>query len=396
MKKPALISVLLFLFCALPAAETRGAPDGKPVALKAARVLTGTGTVYENGIVLIRGGKIEAVGVGLTLPTGCTVEDFGDAVIAPGLIDPDTALGAAGQNSEPVTALQPGASAEDAFNRFHEDFERALAAGITTVLITPSAENVVGGTAAAVKTAGECARSRVVRTGGPLVLTIGESAFKRDRYPTSRLGALDLLRTTLDGARAGKTAGGSLSPRLKAFAAGKLDGLFRAWHRYDIEAAITLQKEYGLRLALVNVADGWQMIDELKEAGLPLVMGAFSMQTPERMLVAPGKAARAGLKVAFTGNSPSWKAEYLRITAALAVRHGLDSAAGLAAITSHPAEITGIADRTGSLAPGKDADVVVFSGDPLDLTSRVLSVYVDGKLSYASSCPGSNSKSEVR
>ena len=107
-------------------------------------MLTGAGRVVEKGIVLIRGGKIEAVGADLAIPPGCPVEDFGGAVIAPGLIDPDTALGAAGLNSEASRALEPDASAEDVFDRFHEDFARALAAGITTVLVTPSPEDVVG------------------------------------------------------------------------------------------------------------------------------------------------------------------------------------------------------------------------------------------------------------
>jgi len=378
--------ILIFALTALIGAHAfagdRTAPARGPLALRAARVMTGTGTVHENGVVLIRGGKIEAVGSGISIPAGYEVKDFGSAVITPGLVDPDTALGAAGQNSEPVDAVEPDAAAEDVFDRFHGDFERALAQGVTSVLITPSAENVVGGTAAAVKTAGCGLEGRVLRTGGPLVLTTAGSTFKYDRAPTSQVGAADLMRRTLEQARA-IGADGQVSDRLRSFADGKLDGLYRVWERYDIDTALAMQKEYGLKLALVGVGDAWQMVDELGEAGLPLIMGGFNFDTPERVLRAPARAAAAGLKFAFTANAPGRNPAFLRVTAALAVRNGLNRDTALAAMTSHPAEITGIAHRVGSLAPGKDADLAVFSGDPLDLSSRVLAVYVNGDLAFA-------------
>jgi imidazolonepropionase-like amidohydrolase len=390
-----MIPALAVLIGVSALAGDRTEPAKGPLALRAAKVLTGTGAVHEDGVVLIRGGKIEAVGSNLSIPAGYEVKDFGAAVIAPGLVDPDTSLGATGQNSEPVDAVQPDAAAEDVFDRFHDDFERALAQGITSVLITPSAENVVGGTAAAVKTAGCTLEERVLRTGGPLVLTVAGSTFKGDRAPTSHVGAADLMRRTIEEARAIGSEG-RVSERLRAFAAGKLDGFFRAWQRYDMDRALALQKEFGLRLALVGVSDAWEMIDELGEAGLPLVMGGYNFDTPVRVLRAPGAAAARGLKIAFTAGSPGRNPAFLRVTAALAVRHGMERDAALAALTSHPAEITGIAHRVGSLAPGKDADVAVFSGDPLDLTARVLAVYVDGKLAFAGCPASSKAESEVR
>jgi len=386
--------LLALLFCALfglsaafsasdarcaPEASGPVAPSAGALALRGAKVFTGTGAVHHNGVILIRNGKIEAVGADLNIPAGYTVRDFGSATIAPGLVDPDTALGARGSMAEPVTAIQPDVSAEDVFDRFHDDFERALAAGITTVLITPSGENVVGGTAAAVKTAGDTLGERIVRTSGPLVLSVGPAVQKRDRLPTSRIGAVDLLEQTLEGANAG-TEG---SQRLRAFARGKLDGFFRADRRIDVETAISLQKKYGLRLTLVGVGDGWRMIDRLEAAGLPLIVGGYSFNTEDKFLKVPARAAKAGLKIAFTAGAPYANPAALRTTAALAVRHGLDRQTALKAITGHPAEITGIAHRVGSLLPGKDADLVVFSGDPLDLSSRLLSVYVNGALVYA-------------
>jgi len=377
------LAVPVLLFCSAAGQALRSQAD-EPFALRAAKVMTGTGAVYDNGVILIRGGKIAAVGVDFSLPAGCVVKDLGPAVIVPGLVDADTALGAEGVNSEPVTALQPDASAEDVFNPYHDDFERALAAGITSVIVSPSVENVVGGTAVAVKTFGKNLSERVLRTGGPLVLTVDEKAFGMSRRPTSRVGTVDLLKGTIKNALAGD---GDASPRLTLFAAGKLDGIFWAWHRYDIATALDLRKKYGLKLTLGGVSDAWEMMDDLKAAGAPLIMGPFGFKTPDRELRAPGRAAKAGLKIAFTAASPYWNPDYLRITAALAVRNGLDSETALRALTSAPAEITGIANRVGSLAPGKDADLAVFSGDPIDLTSRVLRVYVGGRLAYVGRSP---------
>jgi len=389
-------AVLLLLFCglALSAPSAQGTPGAGPaetLALRGAKVFTGTGTVHENGVVLIRNGKIEAVGAGLNIPAGYTVKDFGSAMIAPGLVDPDTALGASGSNSEPVTAVQPGASAEDVFDRFHEDFERALAAGITTVLITPSGQNVIGGTAVAVKTAGAARGERIVRTSGPLMVTIGPSAQMRERIPTSQIGAVDLLEQTLERARSGKER----SPRLRAFARGKLDGFFRVSSRIEIDRAVAIQKEYGLRLTLVGVGDGWRMMGTLEAAGLPLVLGGYSFNTPDRYLRVPARAKEAGLKIAFTSGAPAANPATLRTTTALAMRHGLDRETALKAITGHPAEITGIAHRVGSLLPGKDADMVVFSGDPLDLSSRILNVYVNGVLVLAHTAGDQQAEREV-
>jgi len=385
-RKRAAVVGLLFcgLVLGLPAAlfaSDASAPGARPagtLALRGAKVFTGTGAVHDNGVILIRNGKIEAVGADLNIPAGYAVKDFGSAMIGPGLVDPDTALGAGGSMAEPVTAIQPDASAEDVFDRFHDDFERALAAGITTVLITPSGENMVGGTAA-VKTAGNTLGERIVRTSGPLVLAIGPSVQKRDRLPTSQIGAVGLIEQTLELARSGKER----SPRLRAFARGKLDGFFRASRRIDIETAINLQKEYGLRLTLIGVGDGWRMMDRLEAAGLPLILGGYTFNTQDKYLKVPARARKAGLKIAFTAGAPHTNPAALRTTAALAVRHGLDRETALKAITGHPAEITGIAHRVGSLLPGKDADIVVFSGDPLDLSSRVVSVYVNGALVYA-------------
>jgi len=372
-----------FWFCAIPCAGgvPEGDPGAGPLALRAAKVYTGAGTVHEKGVVLIRGGKVEAVGSSIALPAGCRVIDFKDSVIAPGLIDPDSSLGALNHVAERATALQPAVGTESVFDRFSRDFNRALAEGITSVLITPSGENIVGGTAVAVKTSSPtpCRMSRILRTGGPLVLALEGSAYRYDRMPTSRMGALDLFRRSLDEASRKAVKGGEdRADRLASFAAGKLDGFLRVGSRYDIESAIEFTRQYKLTVALLGVHDAWRMMDELGQAGLPLIMGPYSFSTEERLLGAPARAAKAGLKFAFTAGAPVRNPALLRTSAALAVQSGLDRETALKALTLHPAEITGIAHRVGSIAAGKDADLVVFSGDPLDLTSRVLVVYIDG------------------
>ena len=112
--------------------------------------------------------------------------------------------------------------------------------------------------------------------------------------------------------------------------------------------------------------------------GMPLLLNPLGFDSSPRMLRDPARAHAANLKVAFTSHAPENHPGSLRVSAALALRHGMDASAALLSITRIPGEIAGIHNRVGSLAPGKDADIVIFSGDPLDLSSRVMEVYIEG------------------
>lgn len=356
-------AVILFI-TAVP--KSRGA-EGEIFALKASKVYTGDGQVFEDGYVLVRGGLILAVGQNIPMPRNCPIEEFPGGVICPGLIDVYTALGAEGDDSEPVTALQPEARAMDVFDPLHQDFQEALADGITTVLIAPSPENVISGCAVAVKTAGEEGK-RVLKNPGPILMTLAETCYKRTRKPTSRMGALDLLRGTLKDQRSRKI--------------GPMPAFFVADAGYDVLTGLALAKEFDLEIAILGGAGADLVLDDMKGKGIPIVFGPFDFSTPERVLRLPSAAASAGVPVAFTARSPARSPTHLRITAALAVRGGLSRREALIGLTSRAAVLAGLADRVGRLASGMDADIAVFSDHPVNLNARLQRVYVNGRKAF--------------
>lgn len=352
-KVPRSWAVLLaaWLFC------TPLASGDELYALKASQVLNGEGASFVDGVVVIKGAKVVSVGSKVALPESCRVIDLGDTVLCPGLIDLYTACGAARHDSESADALQLQAGARDLFDPHHHDFERALAAGVTTVMVAPSPENVIGGSAMAVKTWG---KHRIVRDPGPMVMTVSRSCFQRTRLPTSRMGAVDLLRRTLE------------STKVK-------EGFFVADEPYDLLEGVGLKRTFGMKLALVGASDALEVMDRLEGEKVPLIIGPFDFNTAPRVLKVPAAAHGAGIPIAFTARSPFRNPAYLRLTAALAVREGLDRKAALKALTSGAAAIGGLQGRVGSLAPGMDADIAVFSRHPLDLDARLERLYVSGR-----------------
>lgn len=389
---------------AVPSAH---AGNDELLALKAAKVLDGLGNAYEPGMVVIKGSKIVSVGTSIGIPENCLIVDFGKKVICPGFIDLNTNLGAAKDLHEPASALQADLCAVDLANQDHEDFKDALRNGITTVMVAPEPRNVISGRATMLKTwcpkkGGTCAKERAVSAKGPMVMTVGPSCFKGDRLPTSRMGAVELLRTTLAEARedaapnkaTGKKKADSGDPMIRALVNNRLKGFFFADEGYDIKTGLDLVQEFGLSLAIVGGKRVDDVKDRFKGMKVPIVFGPFDYSTSERDLMAPGVAAEAGIPVAFASNSPKRSSALLRITAALAVSAGLDKDVALTGLTARAAEIAGVATRVGALAPGLDADLAVYSDHPLHLHARLEAVFVNGSKAFEA-CASCSRKSSA-
>jgi imidazolonepropionase-like amidohydrolase len=374
------IAGLLFgLVASCVAAASSGASES-PHRFRVKTIYTGSGAPIQDGVLTVRDGKVvrvEAAGESTDAASSETMTVLADAVIVPGLIDLLAAPGATGQLSEPTSAVQADVRSVDVLAPGHADFDEALAAGITTVVLLPRWDNLVGGVAAAVKTSGPSLDARTIRTDGPLALSVGRAVARRDRIPTARMGVYDLFRRTLEGAASESGESG-----LAAFARGKLDGLVHCSDASDARFVLGQIGERGLQGAIFLGGPVDDMLDELAESGVPIVLGPFALDTSERMLRTPGKLAERGLPIALAGAFPEAPLQGLRLTAALAARHGLATEHAVPAMTSVPARVAGIGDRVGSLAPGRDADFVILSGAPLDLSSRVLAVYIDGKRVY--------------
>lgn len=344
------------------------------------RVIRATGMVLPDGgiqtdaRILLDGERIRQVGG--EMPGDAVTDDYATAVISPGLIDLHAAVGAFGQLHESQSAVQPGARAADALDPYNRQFHGALLAGVTTLALLPDERNLIGGQGALVRAAGEAGQPTLWSQPGPLRLSLSPAVFRPDREPTSRSGALGMLRDAL--LRAAQDGGASSAP-LGQFARGSLPGIISAPSGADVFAAIALVDELKLRLTFVHQDDARSVAGELARIGSGVVVGPYDFATAPRQTAAAGVFERAKVRVAIAGNLPHAAPDSLRVGAAVAARDGLSPEAARRAITAVPAELLGLGEQIGSLSPGRLADLVVFSGDPLDLRSRVLAVYVGGR-----------------
>lgn len=371
---------LLLLVIVASAASTALADGGRTVrAVVGDKHLAPDGSLDERGAVLVRGGRIDDVTAADPSVVDGGVDRYPGAVIAPGLIDLRSAVGAFANNDETARAIDPGAGAVDVLNPHHRDFRAALESGITTVMIAPAGVNLVAGVAVVVKTASSGATNslQVLRDDGPLVLVLGPSAWRTQHAPTSDVGALAMLRGALDDARAGRG-----HARMQSFASGALDGFVLCDRPMDVRAALSVAPIAGGRVTIVHTGDELALASDLGGTGVACVVGPYGFDDSARTLRGAGALTAAGLRVAFAGDVPRHSSDSLRTTGALAVRHGMSPADARRAMTVVPAELAGVGDRVGAIKPGLDADFVVFSGDPLRLDSRVLAVYIRGTRVY--------------
>lgn len=336
-------------------------------AVRAARVHTGTGAALENATVHVKDGRIHAVGAGLELPEGVhLVEHPGE--LSAGMIALRDLAGTAGEHSDSTRAMLPAGELRHAFDPDHRQLEALLAEGITAFQIGADPRALVGGMTAVVKTSG----GKVVHPRCHLAVTLSGEALLANRYPTSYAAAVDEL-----GARIEEGAGTFAAVKAK-----NLPLMVRVRERHEVLRALDLLGAHGL----TGLFEGADRIGELAQhlagKGVGVALPAFSLGEtwhPARSSVA---LAEAGVPFGFALGSPENHPSALRLSAAASMRAGLDPSRAWAALTTDAARLCRSEQRIGSLAAGLDADLVLWSGSPLDLASRVLTVYVDGERAY--------------
>ncbi|MCH8241542.1 MAG: amidohydrolase family protein [Planctomycetes bacterium] len=344
-----------------------------PDVMVADRYLAPDGSIQSNMTISFSHGKIRSIRPGKPPANAERVIHHPNAVVFPGLIDVRSTLGTLGTTSESALSIDPAASAVDLIDVAHRDFRLAIRAGVTTVMVAPAANNLVSGVAATFKTAAVVGHERFVRSDGPLMFALGSSVWQPDRAPTSRIGSLAMLRESLEDARAGRG-----HERLVQFMAGGLDGIVVCEESQDVSAALRTFGGGSARFHIVYAGDAHDLARELRGKRPIIVVGPFGLETPPGTIAFAATMAGENVPVVFAGGSPGQGYDSLRLSAALAVRYGMDPADARLAITSRAAELAGVGDRVGSLRPGYDADLVVFSDDPLRLDARILEVYVSG------------------
>jgi len=385
------------------------------LALVNGKILTMEGRIYDrNSALLVAGGLIVDLGSDRPLPPGIQLVDVSNHYVLPGFIDAHTHVGIieeiyrvegddANESSDPVT---PHMRAIDAIYMDDLAFQDAVQAGITTVMTGPGSANVIGGESLAMKTQARTVDQAILKNPVGIKAAMGENPKRvygdQHKAPITRMATAALLREALVNAQNyfAKLSRGKDDPSkrpdrdlkmeaLLPVLKGELPLLVHAHRSDDILTALRIADEFNIKVSLQHATEGHKIPEELVRRGVPAVVGPSlstraKVELKDRTFATPGVLARAGVKVALMTDHPVIPVQYLSLTAGLAVKDGMDEGEALKAITINPAEILGIADRVGSLAPGKDADVVVLTGHPLDWRTRVELVLVNGEIAYAS------------
>lgn len=390
------------------------APAGRDVALVGGRVLPVADAVIERGTVLVRDGRIVAVGRvdDVPVPDGVPVHDAGGRWVLPGFVEAHGHLGvwedgegAAGQDTndmvDPVTARL---RAMDGINPADLAFVDALGGGVTTVVVKPGSGNVIGGRTVAVKTWGRTVDAMCLREPASIKSALGENPKRvygeQKKLPSTRMGIAAVLRDALDRAlyhrqlQRQAADKGELGPppdptseTLLLALDGTVPWCQHAHRADDIATALRLAREYGYRLVLNHATEAHLLAEEIAAAGVPCVVGPtivsrLKVELRNRTLRTPALLAAAGVEVALTTDHPVVPIGFLVHQATFAVKEGLDPDLALRAITWNPARFLGLDDRVGALRPGLDGDVVLWDGDPLDVRSRALTTWVEGRRVY--------------
>jgi len=383
------------------------------VAITGGYVVPIKGEPIDGGTVLIENGKIVAVGTDadVDVPDDAEVVDAAGMWVLPGFVEShghagvgEEGIGWEGRDYNEMT--DPNGArlrAIDGINPDDQGFRDALAGGVTTMVCKPGSGNPIGGQTAAVKMWGRTVEDILVRTPVSVKSALGENPKRvygeQKTLPSTRLGVAAVIRDAFgkaeDYVRKRDRAAAEDKPFdrdptseiLAKVLSGEVPWCQHTHRADDIATAIRLADEFGYRLVVNHGTEGHLLADTLAERNIPVIIGPLftsrsKVEVNRRSLRNPGILARAGVKIAITTDHPVVPIDFLVHQATLSVKEGLDSETALKAITINPAEILGLDDRVGALAPGLDADVVLWSGDPLDVMSRALRVFVDGQEVY--------------
>lgn len=369
--------------------------------------------IYEQGTIVIKNNKIDTVTSHSAPPAGARVIDVSGKYVLPGFIDAHSHIGIyeeiyrlegddANETSDPVT---PHLRAIDAINMEDVAFDDAIKGGVTTVMTGPGSANVIGGQSVVMKTSARTVDEAVVKNPAGMKAAFGENPKRvyssQKKAPVTRMATAAIFRETLVAAQnyAAKIKKGEKvldkmpdrDLKLEAMLpviSGEVPLLIHAHRADDIRTALRIADEFNVKVSIQHGTEAHKFPDELSKRGVPAVVGPSlstraKVELKDRTFKTAGILSQAGVKVALMTDHPVLPIQYLSLMAALAAKEGMDEDEALKAITINPAEILGIADRVGSLETGKDADIIVLSGHPLDWRTKVELVIVNGKIVYA-------------
>jgi imidazolonepropionase-like amidohydrolase len=387
-----------------------GLAQQEAVVLKGATIYPVSGSAIQNGVVILTGGKIKAIGGADTaMPDGARVIDVTGKIITPGLIDAGTTLSVSPQDAnEQAEEVTPQMRIVDAIDPNHKVFEAVRRHGVTTVQINPGNRNVIGGLGAVLKTQGATVDEMLVKDNSALRMAMGAEPSRGNsairwgtpvgiyyRRPTTRMGVVWVARKAFYDAMSYRQERTIADPAktppedpgmevLLQVLDGKLQVHTTARAEQDIRTALRLADEFGYKTVIEGAVEAYRCVDIVAEHNAKVIFSPPSTNGANNPDGAEGRyntltlLAKAGVPFAIQTESRLGERQ-LVYEAMVAMRNGLSFDKALAAVTLTPAQVLGIETRVGSLDPGKDADIVVWSNKPFEPTSTVERLFINGR-----------------
>lgn len=380
--------------------------------IKNGRILTMAEGELNPGCILIKSGKIAKVAPKIDIAEqDCTVLNVQGNLVMPGIIEAHSHIGISEEKkgfegndcNEQYNPVTPYLQAIDAINPMDPAFHNAIAAGITSVMVGPGSSNVVGGQFAFMKTKGRILEDLIVLAPAAMKVAFGENPKtnydSQGTMPSTRMAIGSMLRETLFEAsqywkqkKNSEQNGEAFQTKYRMDCWGpvldKKIPLKAHVHRADdILTAIRIAKEFDVSLTLDHCTEGHLIADRIYESGFPAIIGPTlasrnKIEIQNMDFKTAGVLHKAGVKVAITTDHPVSVIQSLPLCAGLAAKSGLGVEEGLRAITINPAEICNVSSRVGSIEEGKDADIAIFDGNPMDVFTHTLYTIIDGEIVY--------------
>ena len=374
-------------------------------AIRNARIVTVTGATIPNGHILIQDGRIAAVGPNISIPRGATVIEGKGLTAYPGMIDPQTSIGltevgsvGATQDTSEMGDFNPHIKASAAVNALSEHVGITRENGVTTVMAAPGG-GLFAGQTAILNLNGWVMKDMLVKDSAGTIINfprepqVSPNAPERQRREAEEQwkNRIDVIRKTLRDAQAfAKLVDakvetepnlmlGALVPVVK----GQMPAIFNVNSAGEIKAALEVVDEFKLKAILSGCVEAWKVADLLKSRNVPVFLSGV-LDVPDEIdpydvnFATAAILSKAGVKFAFTSGGAS-SVRDLPWHAGTAAAFGLSKDEALKAVTVYPAEILNIADQFGSISEGKVANIILSDGDPLEMTTRVKQLFVDGK-----------------
>ena len=375
-----------------------------PIAFRGAQIIPIAGEPMANGTLVVQNGKVLAVGPAatITIPAGAEIRDATGKVLMPGLVDSHSHIGA-GTGGDGSNPIQPDARVLDSLDARDPSLQKAQAGGITTANVMPGSGHLISGQTLYLKLRdGRTIDDLLIALpdgspAGGLKMANGTNSIKAAPSPGTRAKSAALVREQYIKAREyrdkiKRAAGDAEKLPARDLALEELVEVLEGrrvvqhhTHRHDdVLTVLRLAKEFGFKVVLHHISEGWKVPEEIAAAGA--ACSVIMIDAPGGKLEArdmdwrtPMMLEKAGALVGFHTDDPITDSRLFLRSAALGVRAGMSRQAALAAVTLANAKILGLAHRIGSLEPGKDADFILLSGDPLSVYTQVEQTWVEGR-----------------